>query len=229
MNKPKVKIDVVSDVVCPWCYIGKRRLEKAIHQLSDQYEFQVEYIPFELNPDQPMEGVNQKEYLTKKFGGEARYQQITNHVTSIAAQEGLQFNFDIQAVAPNTREAHRLILLAKEEGKQHQMKEAFMKAYFEEGIDLSRKENLIRVASSTGIDPEKIKSWLDSPAGLTEVELAEQMNSQRGISGVPFYIINNKYGVSGAQPAETFINMLSQVGAEVAAQGEVCDVDSKEC
>jgi predicted DsbA family dithiol-disulfide isomerase len=229
MNKPKIKIDVVSDVVCPWCYIGKRRLEKAMSQLSEQYDFQVEYLPFELNPEQSSEGVNQKEYLTKKFGGEARYQQITNHVTSIAAQEGLHFNFDKQLVAPNTREAHRIILLAKEEGKQQQMKEAFMKAYFEQGVDLSKKENLIKVALSTGIDPEKIKSWIDSDAGLAEVELAEQMNSQRGISGVPFYIINNKYGVSGAQPSETFVNMLTQVGTEVAAEGEVCDVDSQEC
>src|SRR6267154_677997 len=87
MNKPLIKIDVVSDVVCPWCYIGKRRLEKAIDELKDKYDFEVDYHPFELNPDTPQSGLNHKEYLTKKFGGEARYQQITNHVAGIAAQE----------------------------------------------------------------------------------------------------------------------------------------------
>jgi len=91
MKKPLIKIDVVSDVVCPWCYIGKRRLEKAIDQLKDRIDFQVEYHPFELNPNTPKEGVNHKEYLVKKFGGEQRYQQLTNHVVGVAAQEGLKF------------------------------------------------------------------------------------------------------------------------------------------
>jgi predicted DsbA family dithiol-disulfide isomerase len=229
MPKPKIKIDVVSDVVCPWCYIGKRRLEKAIDQLSDDYEFEVEYLPFELNPDAAKEGVNQKEYLTKKFGGEARYHQITNHVTATAAEEGLRFDFAKQLVSPNTHDAHRIIFLAKAEGKQKEVKEAFMKAYFEQGIDLSKKENLIAVAASTGLDDKKVQSWLESDEGLAEVELAQQMNYQRGISGVPFYIINNKYGVSGAQPTDAVVKMLTQVGEEVTMQGEACDVDAKEC
>jgi predicted DsbA family dithiol-disulfide isomerase len=229
MAKPKIKIDVVSDVVCPWCYIGKRRLEKAIDQLSDDYEFEVEYLPFELNPDAAIEGVNQKEYLTKKFGGEARYNQITNHVTATAAGEGLKFDFAKQSVSPNTHDAHRIIFLAKAEGKQQEVKEAFMKAYFEQGIDLSKKENLISVAASTGLDDKKIISWLESNEGLAEVELAQQMNYQRGISGVPFYIVNNKYGVSGAQPTDAFVKILTQVGEEATMQAEACDVDSKEC
>jgi len=229
INKPKIKIDVVYDVVCPWCYIGKRRLEKALDQLHDKYDFEIEYQPFELNPDMPKEGVNQKEYLSKKFGGEARYEQITAHTTNTAATEGLQFDFSKQKVSPNTKDAHRIIYLSKQEGRQPQTKEAFMKAYFEEGIDLSKKENLIAVAVKAGLDGSKVKSWLESDEGLVEVESMERINYQRGISGVPFYIINNKYGVSGAQPAEAFIQMLTQVGTEVAAQGEACDVDAKNC
>jgi predicted DsbA family dithiol-disulfide isomerase len=229
LNKPKIRIDIVSDVVCPWCYIGKRRLEKAMNTLSNQYDFEVEYQPFELNPDMPKEGVNQKEYLSKKFGGEARYDQITTHTTQTAATEGLKFDFSKQLVSPNTRDAHRIIFLSKEEGKQPETKEAFMKAYFEEGVDLSKKENLIAVAAKAGLDKEKVKSWLDSDKGLAEVELSEQINYQRGVSGVPFYIINNKYGVSGAQPSEAFIDMLTQVGKEVSTQGESCDVDKGNC
>jgi predicted DsbA family dithiol-disulfide isomerase len=229
LNKPKIRIDIVSDVVCPWCYIGKRRLEKAMNTLSNQYDFEVEYQPFELNPDMPKEGVNQKEYLSKKFGGEARYDQITTHTTQTAATEGLKFDFSKQLVSPNTRDAHRIIFLSKEEGKQPETKEAFMKAYFEEGVDLSKKENLIAVAAKAGLDKEKVKSWLDSDKGLAEVELSEQINYQRGVSGVPFYIINNKYGVSGAQPSEAFIDMLMQVGKEVSTQGESCDVDKGNC
>lgn len=231
LNKPKIKIDVVSDVVCPWCYIGKRRLEKALDKLSDQYEFDVEYQPFELNPDTPKEGVNHKEYLVKKLGGEAKYKQITDHVAQTAAAEGLKFDFSKQILSPNTRDSHRVILLAKDEGLQLQVKEALMKAYFEDGVDLTKTDNLVAVAVKAGLSEAKVKAWLASGEGLEEVTTKEQVNYQRGISGVPFYIINNKYGVSGAQPTEAFIEMLTQVGKEVnvAAQGEACDVDGENC
>jgi len=211
MSIPKIKIDVVSDVVCPWCYIGKRRLEKAIDQLAGQVEVEVEFHPFELNPDMPKEGRNQKQYLADKFGGSDRYKQLTGHVTKVASEEGLHFNFDKQAVSPNTREAHRVIRYAKSEGRQAEAKELFMKAYFEEGVDLSKKENLIGVAVKAGLDKAKVTSLLDSDDGLVEVELAERMNHQRGISGVPYFIINNKYGVSGAQPTDVFKEALLEI------------------
>lgn len=229
MTNPKIKIDVVSDVVCPWCYIGKRRLEKAIAQVADQVDVELEYHPFELNPDMPLEGRNQKEYLTKKFGSEAKYQQIVDHVTEVAAQEGLKFDFEKQVVSPNTRDAHRLIWFAKKHGKQIEMKEALMKAYFEQGIDLTKMENLISIATQAGIDPEKIKSFLSSTEGMVEVTTSEMQNAQRGISGVPFYIINNQYGVSGAQPSEVFARALLEISAENTTAGEACDIESKEC
>jgi predicted DsbA family dithiol-disulfide isomerase len=221
MSIPKIKIDVVSDVVCPWCYIGKRRLEKAIDQLAGQVDVEVEFHPFELNPDMPKEGKNQKEHLTNKFGGVDRYKQITGNVTKVAAEEGLKFNFDKQEVSPNTRDAHRIIRYAKSEDKQAATNEAFLKAYFEEGIDLSKKENLLAIATTAGLDRMKVSSLLDSNEGLIEVELEEKMNAQRGISGVPYFIINNKYGVSGAQPAEVFQKTLLDIAAEsVEAQSK---------
>ena len=211
MSKPKIKIDVVSDVVCPWCYVGKRRLEKAIDQLAGQIEVELEFHPFELNPDMPKEGKNQKEHLINKFGGEAQYKKITDNVTNVAAEEGLSFNFDKQKVSPNTRDAHRVIRYAKLEGKQAAVKEAFLKAYFEEGIDLSKKENVLTIAVKAGLNAIKVSSLLDSDEGLVEIELEQKMNRQRGISGVPYFIINNKYGISGAQPSEVFQKALLEI------------------
>lgn len=229
MNKPKIKISVVSDVVCPWCYIGKRRLENAIEKVADKYDFEVEYLPFELNPQIPVEGLDQKEYLTQKFGGAGRYDEITGHVTGIAAREGITFNFDAQKKSPNTRKAHRIIQLAKENGKQVQAVEAFYRAYFTNGVDLSKDENLISVAAATGLDAEKIALFLQSDTGSAEVQMAEQQLQQLGISGVPFYIIDNKYGVSGAQPADTFIKAFEEISSAPVSGGEACDIDGKNC
>ncbi len=211
MTKPSIKIDVVSDVVCPWCYIGKRRLEKAIQQVGDQIDITVEYHPFELNPEMPNEGRNQRDYLVKKFGSEAKYEQITGHVTATAAQEGLVFDFAKQKISPNTRQAHRLIYFAKQKGKQLEMKEALMKAYFTDGIDLTKNENLLQVATSLGLDVTEVNAFLQSNVGLNEVVAEEKLNVQRGISGVPFFIINNQYGVSGAQPSELFVNAFLEI------------------
>jgi predicted DsbA family dithiol-disulfide isomerase len=226
----KIKVDIVSDVVCPWCYIGKRRIEGAMNELADQFEFEVSYLPFELNPQTPKEGFNQKEYLAKKFGSEERYRELTNYVKSTAAEEGLAFDFDKQKRSPNTRDMHRIIWFAKQVGKQLAIKEAFMKAYFEEGVDLTKRENLLAISKSVGLNDEKISSLLDSEEGLAEVILEEQNNIQRGINGVPYYIINNQYGISGAQPKETFIKALTQIGKEsVTAEGEAYAVYDSDC
>jgi predicted DsbA family dithiol-disulfide isomerase len=208
MDKIKIRIDVVSDVVCPWCYIGKRRLENALSRLPDNYEIDLNFLPFELNPDTPKSGVDHKQYLAEKFGGTERYSQLTDHVTGVAATEGLKFDYEKQSVIPNTLDSHRLIQYAKRFGKQAAIKEALMKAYFVDGIDLSRTENLVAIAEKNGVDA---KTFLESNEGADEVKQMEQVNYQRGISGVPFYIINNKYGVSGAQPSDTFVEILSNL------------------
>ena|SRR5579859_4820205 len=229
MNKPVIKIDVVSDVVCPWCYIGKRRLEKAINALSDKIDFEVEYHPFELNPDMPKEGRNQREYLAAKFGGDERYRQITDRTEKTAALEGLKFDFNKQKISPNTRDAHRLIALAKEKGRQAELKEALMSAYFEKGVDLTQTKNLVQVAAAHGLDARETEVFLMSDRLTEEVKMEEQINHRRGISGVPFYIVNNKYGVSGAQPTEVFIRAFTEIGDQVPAQAGSCDVENKIC
>lgn len=228
--KPVLKIDIVSDVVCPWCYIGKRRIEKAMATLHDEFDFDVNYLPFELNPQTPKEGFELKEYLVSKFGGEEKYNRLVTHITQVAAEEGLEFDFDKQRVSPNTKDAHRVIWLAKKEGKQLAVKEALLKAYFEQGVDLTKKENITTIASAVGLDATRVASFLDSPEGLQEVNQLEEINYQRGVTGVPFYIINNKYGISGAQSPEVFVQALKEIGTQVTtADGEVCDVDRENC
>ncbi len=225
----KIKIDVLSDVVCPWCYIGKKRLEKAMDQLKDIYDFEVTYHPFELNPDMPEEGRSQKAYLVAKFGSEEKYFQIANHVTTVAAKEGLKFDFAKQAISPNTLNTHRLIAYAKKEGKQAAVKEALMSAYFEKGVDLTQRINLVSVAVQVGMDAEAVESFLQSDELKAEVKMEEQFNFKRGISGVPFYIINDKYAVSGAQPVEVFRQAFEEVGRAVLQGTEACNLDAKAC
>jgi predicted DsbA family dithiol-disulfide isomerase len=227
--KPTIKIAVVSDVVCPWCYIGKRRMEKAVNTLSDQFDFELSYYPFELNPEMPVIGRNQKEYLSNKFGGEDEYERLTNHVSEIAETEGLTFDYSKQSTSPNTRNAHRLILFAKEEGKHLELVEALFKAYFTDGVDLSKNENLVNIAFNTGLNKEKVEVFLSGDTGTTEVIIAEKELQKMGITGVPFYIINDQYGVSGAQSSETFIQAFQNVAKELFAKGEICDVDGKNC
>jgi len=224
--KSVIKIDTVSDVVCPWCYIGKRRLEKAIALLEDRYTIDLEYHPFELNPLMPKEGVNQKEYLENKFGSETKYFQITEHTTRVAAQEGLVFNFSKQRISPNTRKAHSLIQAARSDGKQLEVTEAFFKAYFTDGVDLSKDENLTSTAVEAGLKEELVGRILADDASQMTVALAEKEMQKLGITGVPFYIINNRYGISGAQPTETFVKALEEIGSEISVlEAASCGVD----
>lgn len=214
MDKTKIRIDVVSDVVCPWCYIGKRRLENALSRLPQDIEVDINFLPFELNPELPKGGSDHKQYLSNKFGSHERYEQLTSHVVNVASEEGLKFDFGKQSVMPNTLDSHRLILFAKKAGKQIELKEALMKAYFEDGVDLSKHENLVSIAVANGLDRNEVQSFLATDEGAKEIKEMEQLNLQRGISGVPFYIINNKYGVSGAQPSDAFLEMLTEIASE---------------
>ncbi len=226
---PKIKIGVVSDIVCPWCYIGKRRLEKAMDKLSAKFDFEVEYFPFELNTQIPSQGFDQQKYLAGKFGGEDRYHEITGSVTEVADREGLKFDFSAQKITPNTRRAHRLIQHAKERDKQSAVVEALFKAYFSDGIDLSANENLLTIATNAGIEKTTAEALLNN-GDDTEIEMAERQFRELGITGVPFFIVNNKYGISGAQPTETFIKAFEDIAvAQTSPSGEACDVDGTDC
>jgi predicted DsbA family dithiol-disulfide isomerase len=214
--KQKITIDIVSDVVCPWCYIGKRRLESALKVLENDYEFVLEYRPFELNPAIPASGRNQRDYLIEKFGSEERYNSVTQQVTQVAAGEGLEFNFEKQLRSPNTRKAHALIQYAGSEGRQQEVVNLLFKAYFTDGIDLSKDESLLEIADLAGLDFERTRQMLEDENSMLQIALEEQEFYKLGITGVPFFIINKKFGVSGAQSVETFVRALQNIGKEMA-------------
>lgn len=213
--KQKITIDIVSDVVCPWCYIGKQRLETALQELKESYDFEIEYRPFELNPAIPASGRNQKDYFIEKFGSEERYNSMIQRVTEVAAGEGLEFNFDKQLRSPNTRKSHALIQFARNEGRQHEVVALLFKAYFTEGIDLSQDENLLEIADQAGLDFQKSRQMLEDENSLLQIALEEQEIYKLGITGVPFFIINKKFGISGAQSTETFVKALQDIGKEM--------------
>ena len=227
MNNPlnnKITVDIVSDVVCPWCYVGKKRLEAALDQLGNPEDVEITWHPFQLDPTIPAEGMDRKEYFTKKFGDEGRIRQMSDHLTQVGAEAGIDFNLDKISESINTLPLHKLLHVAGEEGFQSEAKEILLKAYFTDAKDLKDPKILADLFASYGWDEAKIKDILadDDLGYAVRQEIAHYQ--QMGVSGVPYFIINNKYGISGAQPAEVFVQALTQVREEAleAIEGEVC-------
>jgi len=208
-----MRIEMVSDVICPWCFIGKRRLEKAMAQRPD-IQFQIGFRPFQLNPDMPPEGADRKSYLEAKFGGPERAKQIYARVAAEGAPDGIAFNFDGIPRTPNTLSAHTLLRWALEAGNQYEMKERLLRAYFLEGRDVGDHAVLAELAAELGFDAEKVKAALDNGTDREAVEAEDQMAREMGITGVPFFIIERKYGLVGAQPPEAFLQVFDKVLAE---------------
>jgi predicted DsbA family dithiol-disulfide isomerase len=213
---PAVTVDVFSDVVCPWCFIGKRRLEKAI-ALHPEIAVEVRYQPYFLNPWVPREGISRDEYLTTKFGSPDRYTQIAQRVAAAAKSEGLTYNVTSLARQPNTIDCHRLIQWAQSDGKGPQMKQRLMELYFTEGADLSDRDVLVKAASDCGLDADEVRAALATEADVAEITQAAESAQASGIQGVPFFIIGGKYGVSGAQSPEQLAAAIEQAAREPAA------------
>jgi|SRR6185437_783618 len=232
MEKNKIKVTVVADVVCPWCYMGEARLKNAIEEVKDKYDVEIDLMPFELNPDTPDKGENHKEYLAKKFGSSSRVDAAHAQMTQLGKEEGIEYNFDKVGVTSNTFKAHRLIWLAKQYGVQEQVANDLYKSYFTDGKDVNDIEILKSVAITNGIPKEKIETFFAGDEGAAEVRQMEEEAHLAGITGVPAFIINNKYLVSGAQPAEVFKEVFEKVApsalVEIKANGNVCDDDSCE-
>ena len=209
----KVRIDVVSDVVCPWCFIGKRRLEQAI-ALAPDVPVEVHYHPYFLNDWIPPQGISRNEYLTKKFGSPERYKDIAGRVSAAAAQEGLTYAIDKVNRQPNTTDSHRLIHWADQIGQGPQMKQRLMELYFSEGADLSDKDVLVKAASDIGLDAADVARKLDSDADLALVSQQVEQAKSAGIQGVPFFIFDDAYAVSGAQAAEQLAGVIRKAAGE---------------
>lgn len=223
----KITIDVVSDVVCPWCYVGKKRLEEALIQLGNPDDVEINWHPFQLDPTVPSEGMDRKEYYIKKFGDADRIQQMSVHLTQVGKEAGIDFRMDSVSHAINTLPLHALLHVAGQEGFQPEAEELLFKAYFTDGKDLRDLDVLTELFSPYGWDSEKIAQILADDAISYAVKQEISHYESLGVSGVPFFIVNNKYGISGAQPAEVFVQALSTVRDEMAqaVQGDVCGPD----
>jgi predicted DsbA family dithiol-disulfide isomerase len=210
-----MRIDVVSDVICPWCYIGKRRLATALQQ-RPEVEAEILWHPFQLNPDMPPEGMARERYIAAKFGGGQHASRIYQNVTDVGATVGIPFHFERIQVTPNTRDAHRLIRRATDGGDADAVVEALFNAYFIEGRNIGDPKTLAEIAEAAGLDGEATARYLATPEGAEEV-LAEDMSARRiGINAVPCFIFERKYVVSGAQEAEFFFPLFDLLKTEPA-------------
>lgn len=205
-----LNIDIYSDVICPWCFVGKHRLERALTVVKDRFEARVSWHPFELNPDMPKEGLDRKEYRSAKFGSWEKSLTLDEQVKAAGASEGIIFRHDLMKKTPNTFEAHKLILLAGREGVQEKMVNAVFNGYFVEGKDVGSRETLIEIATAAGMDAEKVKTFLESEESTIAVNEAERKGRELRINGVPNFIINNRVSFSGAQSVETFIKAFEE-------------------
>ena len=215
-NRETVSIEVYSDVVCPWCYIGGRRLEQAIAQRPD-IKVERNWHPFQLRPEMPKEGVPWGDFVQQKFGGPERAEPIFAKVTETGASEGIVFRFDRISNAPNTLDAHRLILLAREHELEWEMVRALYSAYFTRERDLNDYDQLVAIATEVGLDEQRVRDYLAGDKNVDEVNSSQYKAEELGITGVPFYVFNNRYALSGAQPTEAFAHVLDLIASEASA------------
>ena len=215
MSEP-LAITVYSDVICPWCYVGKRRLEAALVSPGMPAEVRLAWRPFELNPDMPAEGMERSAYRARKFG-EAKAAELDRRMADTGREVGISFAFDRMQRTPSTRLAHRLIWEAGRQERQDALMNRLFAAYFEEALDIGAPEVLARLAAEAGLDAEGVQRALSETESLDAVVELEQQGYRMGIQGVPFFILLGKFGVSGAQPADYWRDALPKIAAEAGA------------
>ena len=213
-----IRIDLFSDIICPWCFIGKRRLECAMAERPETL-VEIHWRAFQLNPDMPKAGMSRQEYLAMKFGDSGRARHVYSMIGNAGARVGLQFKFDSIERTPNTVAAHRLIAWATATQEADELVEALFIAYFLEGRDIGRVEVLAEIAEDAGLDGAAARRFLDTDGGLQAVAAETRFAYQNGITGVPCFIINQRYAVSGAQEPEAFFPLfdLCRVGEAAEA------------
>lgn len=211
-SKSKLGIEIVSDIVCPWCFIGKRHLESALRMYQehapDEEQPAVRWLPFQLNPDLPEEGISRKDYIERKFGpgGSSHY----SHVGSVGKEVGIAFAFDDITVQPNTVNAHRLIINAAKLGRENEVVEGLFRAYFQEGAVLTDKAALAAIGERAGLDRAALEVYLASDEDSDAVLRGDIDVRDAGVSGVPFFIFNRRIAVSGAHDPETLLKAMME-------------------
>jgi predicted DsbA family dithiol-disulfide isomerase len=210
-----VEIEIYADVVCPWCFIGKRRLEKALESYPG--DVTVRYRPFQLDPSPVPRAEPTIEALARKFGGPERARQIVAQTAETAARDGLELHFE-KSLTANTFDAHRLVRLADQVGRSGDMVEVLYQAHFVDGVDIGSHDELARLAGAAGLDATEAKTYLDSGDGSDEVRAALTEARELGITAVPMFVFAGKYGVSGAQEPATLLEVLAEVEQREAAE-----------
>ena len=206
-----MQVEIWSDVVCPWCYIGKRRFEKAAAELADEVDLRVVYRAYQLDPTAPIgPGRPVADAYAAKFGGPERAEQIIRHVSGIAADEGLAFDMD-RALRANTLLAHRLLWLAEATGHQMALKERLLRAYFCEGVDVGDPDALAACAADVGMPGDRVRAFLDSDDGVAQVQAQLQAAADADITAVPTFVIDGRWAVPGAQDPDTFVNVIRRL------------------
>ncbi len=208
---PTVTVEIWSDVVCPWCYIGKRRFEQAVEALRDEVQFEVVFRPYQLDPTaSPGKASPVREAYAKKFGGPERADQILAHLTSVAAGEGIEFHMD-KALRANTLLAHRLLWLAEATGHQYALKERLLQAYFIDGLDVGDPDVLAECAADVGLPADRVRAFLDSDDGTAEVAAQLEFAVEAEITGVPTFVLDGKWSIPGAQDADTLVKVVRRL------------------
>ena len=206
-----INIKVISDTICPWCYIGKKQLEKAINKI-DNIEFDISYKPFQLDPTMPTDGVDRKRYIDRKFG-EDTAKEVGNKIREAGKPVGIEFNYENIIKTPNTLNSHRILKWAEKENKQEEALELLFYSYFTEGRDIGNNEELVKIAKKLGLNPKKIEKNLVSDIDIKEIELEEWSYRDLGIAGVPTYILEDNMIITGSQSSETFINVFNKINS----------------
>lgn len=209
-----IKLDIFSDPICPWCYIGKTRLDRALEQRPD-HPFTIEWHPFQLNPDMPREGMDRRAYLEAKFGGKDGAVRAYMPVVEHAEQAGLKIDFEAIQRTPNTLDAHRLIHWAGIEGRQTFVVSALFRAYFTEGRDIGDHEVLADIADSAEMDAGVIQRLLGSDADVQDIRDRDAAAREMGINSVPTFIVNRQHAVPGAQPTELWLKVMDEISEQV--------------
>ncbi len=213
-------IEVYSDVVCPWCYVGKRRLERALDQLNGAVQTRITWRPFQLNPTMPKDGMDRTTYLEAKFGSLDAFRQLEEHVLAAGAAERIPFAFEKVARASNTFLAHRLIWYAGQQGRQDAVVESLFRGYFTEGADIGSVPVLGQLAGRAGLAAAAVELFLQSEEGTTEVKAEEAAGHRLGIRGVPYFVLNQASGISGAQPVDVFVSAIERASIHMSGAAD---------
>jgi predicted DsbA family dithiol-disulfide isomerase len=213
MTDRGLTVDIYSDIVCPWCYVGKRRLERALTSVGG--DIHVTWRPFQLNPTMPSDGMDRAAYLKAKFGSLEAFGRMKEQLLAAGVDEQIPFAFEKIQRTPNTVAAHRLVWYAAQQGKQDAMVEALFRGYFVEGQNIGDMATLAHVAAEAGLDRTETEEFLESEKGVVEVKAEEAVGRRLGIRGVPYFVFNGSIAISGAQPPDMFVSAIRQAEKEI--------------